>query len=406
MNTTTRVLRRPCDPAWPVSVAALLCLVLGSSVARADEPPAAAADDGWRYQEYMDKPHRWMSRRLGDVSRQIDGFFGTDDLYNEVSGTYGEIRLRNRFTELQEDELDIDFRLKLRVPNTKRKLKLIFESDTEERETEAGQLGSISDSVVGEINEDGENRGGRDGLSDIFAGVRQEIVNRLGLKIDTDLGVKVRTPPRLFARGKLRRLWEGDRWAVRFKETPYWFSGEGFGNKAEFDFDRRLSSRWAARATVYNSWEEDDDVTRLVNALGLYRLASARTGISFGVGHYMDNEFSAFATKAYSASFRWRRRMYEQWLFVEAVPQVVWARSEDFKADYGFTLGIEVLFGETYIDDVIEDLLPPDAGEARGGVLVQRRPDRGADLQRLARQLPGTHCDAHCRAGQMAGPDF
>ena len=88
---------------------------------------------------------------MGDTSRQIDGFFASEDLFDEVSGTFGELRLRQRFAELDQNEFDLDFRLKLRIPYTKDKLKFLLESDTEERETEAAELGGLGDRVLGEV---------------------------------------------------------------------------------------------------------------------------------------------------------------------------------------------------------------------------------------------------------------
>ncbi len=41
------------------------------------------------------------------------------------------------FRRFENDELDVDFRLKLRVPHTQDRLKFLLESDTEARETEA-----------------------------------------------------------------------------------------------------------------------------------------------------------------------------------------------------------------------------------------------------------------------------
>ncbi len=89
-------------PSLIYQSAALLLLssaVLPASVG-AGESTESTHDSGWRYLEYMKKPHRWISRRLGDTSRRIDGFFASEDLYDEVSGTYGEFRMRNRFSEI------------------------------------------------------------------------------------------------------------------------------------------------------------------------------------------------------------------------------------------------------------------------------------------------------------------
>ena len=50
----------------------------------------------------------------------------------------------------------------------------------------------------------------------------------------------------------------------------------------------------------------------------------------------------------------------------------MWLRENQFEPSLAFSLGLEVLFGEKYLKNVQEELLPPGEGDARGGVLVRR----------------------------------
>lgn len=354
--------------AWGMHVGATGLLLLVSGVAVNAAGSTDKQSDEWRYLQYTEKPHRWISRRLGDMSRQIDSYFATDDLYDEVSGSYGELRLRQRFTELRGNDFNAEFRLKLRIPHSQERLKLLLESDAEKREAEAGELGDLNSGIAGTI--DKADNEGQAGISNIFAGVRQQLVNSTGLKIDLDLGIKLHFPPDPFVRGKLRRQWNAKSWAVRLKETPYWFAGEGFGNRMELDLDRRFSKHWAGRASSRHKWEADRNLHQWVNSLSLYRLVSSRNFVAVVATAFLDDE-TTFQVQSYTAGVRLRRRVHKQWLFVEAIPHVVWAREDQFEPSLAFSLGLEVLFGEKYVKDAEEDLLPPDGGNARGGILVR-----------------------------------
>ncbi len=162
--------------------------------------------------------------------------------------------------------------------------------------------------MLGEVDSDEGNQDDDDkGLSNIFAGLRQEIVNRSGLKIDLDVGIKVRWPPDPFLRGKFRRQWTSEKWSFRIKESPYWFTQDGFGHKTDLDLDRRFSKDRASRASLRYKWEDDDDVNRLVSSLSFFRLSGERIYLGLVGSTFWDDEGRPFSVRGYTAAFRLRR---------------------------------------------------------------------------------------------------
>jgi len=81
-----------------------------------------------------------------------------------------------------------------------------------------------------------------------------------------------------------------------------------------------------------------------------------------------DNEDQGFRIRRYTAALQLRRAVYHDWLFLEAIPQVVWARDNSFQPSLGFTIGLEMLFGEKYIEPLFDNLSPPaDSDSAPAG---------------------------------------
>lgn len=287
------------------------------------------------YLDYLNTPHRWFSRRLGNLSRQIDSYFGTPDLYNEVSGSYAEIRLQQQFAQSGGGP-GADFRIKIDLPHTEDRFKLLFESVPEENDPR-------DDNPV-------SARRAQDNApsSGLFAGLRRVFARTAGFQFSTDAGIKLHLPPRAFARARLRRNWSLGHWQLRFKETLFWFNSEGAGETTEFDLDRRLGKRFALRASTRYQWLDDTDELSLGHGLALYQLLDPRNSLAYELGFQASNR-PTLRSEQYRVGLRFRRRVHEDWLFLSVVPDVVWRREEGFSAEPGVLIQLEMLFGERYL---------------------------------------------------------
>lgn len=327
-----------------------------------ESEPAEPSEEG--YLDYLNAPHAWFSQRVGRLSRQIDSYFGSPDVYDEVSGSYVEIELGQQFAEAGDSESIADFRIKVDLPRTEHRFKLLLESVSED-------LDPRND------NPARERRGERDDAesSGVFAGLRRVFVETAGLQVSTDAGIKVRTPPEAFARARLRRTWPLGAWQLRFKEGLFWFDDEGAGQTTELDLDRRLSERFALRASSRYQWLDDTDEWRLGHGLALYQILGSRNSLAYEVGVQASNR-PVLRSEHYRIGVRFRRRVHEDWLFLSLVPDVFWRREEGFQPEPGFLIELEMLFGERYLGSGYE---PERRRQPREpyhppGMIVQRRP--------------------------------
>jgi len=157
-------------PAWIV--------VLGMGNAQADDAMPNNADRDRSaetgYFERLGPSHRWLSEGLGGLSRRLDGYFGSEDIHEEVSGSHAEIVIAPRLADEGESELDADFRLKLDLPRTERRLQFLLESDSDQREADDGRLDRGPKDPSRDAGESDNN---------IFAGLRSILVGLLCIRL-------------------------------------------------------------------------------------------------------------------------------------------------------------------------------------------------------------------------------
>lgn len=317
-----------------VAVAAI-CRPLAAAAQESDAAGRAEPESEERYLDYLNAPHAWFSQRLGNMSRQIDSYFGGADVYEEISGSYLEANLAQQLQEVGSDPATADFHIKVELPYTERHFDLLLES--------------VAEDVDPRNDNPARTRGprGEGQSSGIFAGLRRVFVDTTGMQISTDLGVKVHLPPELFARARLRRTWPLGDWQLRFKETPFWYQDEGWGQTTEFDLDRWLSERFAFRANSRYQWLNDGDEWLLEHGVALYQILDSRNTLAYETGFQAKNR--PLRSTQYRVGLRFRRRVHRDWLFLSVVPDIIWRRDKGFQPEPGLFIELEVLFGEHYL---------------------------------------------------------
>ena len=271
--------------------------------------------------------------------RWFDGLFGNDVDYPEdqVNGllTFGG-------AWEQYDGFDSRVRLRVRapLPNLDKRWNLIvgrgddeaFISDTEGRNEVFYNPG-----VVNRGQEDswllglgGAGKGGRKGW-------------------DWSVGVRLRAPPEPYVKSQWYYYKQyGDAADLRFRQTFFWRSDDGFGTTSRGDY------AWAVNAK---------DVLRLE---GIVTASEVTQGAQWYLGHtwyHLLGDRSAFSLlsfiegetdaevplREYGFRLVWRRPFTRDWLYLSVGPIVTWPRlfrEEKRELSLGFGAWIEMEFGD------------------------------------------------------------
>jgi len=157
---------------------------------------------------FMDPHQQFVSDHLRRYTLGIDNYFTGDTAANEPTGSYLRITLESLWPEGQGAEFDGSVSLKLRLPKTQKKLKLIISNDLSEQ-TSALDKETNSPAAPAE----GEDKS-------FFAGVeRSKGVGEW--KIKPSVGLRLRSPLVFYVRVRARREVKFENWIAIFKESLY-----------------------------------------------------------------------------------------------------------------------------------------------------------------------------------------
>lgn len=225
-------------------------------------------------------------------------------------------------------DLDLDFDVSLRLPNTEKRLRIFVTSnDLDEAPRVANEETAVR------------------------AGLRYDLKKFLNF----DIGLKLDVPPVAFMALKWAREYQLGRWdfypfAKLFAETD-----ESVGYAAAATFDRWSGQR-LLRTSSYVKWRDDRDRVEWSQTLiyarakeiivpdryGSY-LRATDIGRGWGLRLYASGE-DMHGTTYYEAAIFAKRPTGNRWLYWFVEPLVRWDREYDWKADPGIRIGIDALF--------------------------------------------------------------
>jgi hypothetical protein len=271
--------------------------------------------------------------------RWFDGLFGREIDYPEET-VNGLLTVGGEWT--QYDKFDGRFRLRVRapLPNMDRRWDLIvgrfddqgFISDTETQDPTFYNPG-----VLGRRDDDSWLVGLRG---------RQRGASRRGW--DWGAGVRLRTPPVPYLRAQYFNWYAfNERSDVRFRQTFFWRSDDGFGTTSRGDLlwgiDESDVIRWEAVGTLS---EVTEGVEWYVGQTWFHLLnrQSAFSVLAFATGE-TDDEVEL---KEYGLNFIWRRPFTRDWMYISYGPSISWPRyfpEEERELSLGFGVWLEMEFG-------------------------------------------------------------
>lgn len=288
---------------------------------------------------WSDSPHQAVSNRLEALSRRMDAFLGEDRIYEEATETYLQLRTDLIYERGGHVSFDHRLRLKLDLPQTEKRLKLLLESESDR------------DTV---LDEDSEAPSIRDDLnpqqSNYSAALQFILKETRRWNISLGPGIRLRTPPDPFARLRIRRHQSmGSTWQNRLTERLTDYVDRGLESLTTLEFERRTSKGQLFRLTSGALWREEFEFSniQLSQSAQVFQSISRRDTLVYEASVIWETK-PHLHHETYIADVRWRRRIHKKWLFFEIKPQATFEREHHFRLDPSLTFSLEILFGERY----------------------------------------------------------
>jgi hypothetical protein len=299
-------------PCWPAA-------------AGPDDPAGVAADTG--SEAYAaDRVQQSISQGINSAAQWVDSFFDDERYIAEDATT--KLRLRQSlFLEHGESpEHKTQVGLSIKVPRTKKRLRLFVGSEEESTKT--------PDTLFNRV----ESRDEQSAAGVQFfakSTTRQNLSLTTGVKFDSQ---------ELFVGPRYRLNVDLKDWLFRVTQRVRWFTSNGWEATTRLDFEHLLSDTLFFRHTVDGRWREEDEGYQYEIRPSLIQQLHSRKAIEY----QWNTLFKTRPNHRLEISvlrMRYRRNFFRPWLFYEINPQLAVRNDEDFKPKLGVTFQIEIVFG-------------------------------------------------------------
>ncbi len=284
----------------------------------------------------FDATHHYFSQNIEKLSDRIDSVFGSDRIFEEVSGTYLQVRGSLVYGKGGEITFDGRIRAKLRLDNLNDRLHILVSGEEDP---------VLPDTVIS---------GGR--LSDTYndldpaASLQLILLERDLWDIRLQPGLKFRAPIDPFFKVRLRRQQVfAKRWLWRTTLSPVWYNSRGYEFPVVIDLERDTGRGHLFRSSSRVVWREEASSNLFVQEALLFSHSIGRRNLLAYVAGVDFEREPKWQDTEYFFNIRLRRNIHRGWVFFEISPQLLFVRSNDFKPEPSLAITLELMFGGAYL---------------------------------------------------------
>ncbi len=282
--------------------------------------------------EVLDTPQQIVSRYLESVVRSTDEFFSNEKTSYVSTGSSMRLTLDSILYEGGKIGYAGNLSLKIRLPATQGKLKLLVESDPQEtqnvldRRTEPSPQQAVDQKKY-------------------YAGLLGSFGRDVGWQFEPSAGVHLGSPIEVFARFRAVKHLNYPSWGITLNNSLYWYNVTGTGNDSTLEFNYTFDNRLLARSSSFARWSHQTDYFSLSQVFSLIHTLSTRRAVTYSAGVYGISEPTVYATD-YVLSAQYRQALRLKNFFFEVNPSLRFRQANDFKNEYSLLLRVEWIFQE------------------------------------------------------------
>jgi len=310
------------------------------------EKPTAPAEERRRTpirERLLDQPHEFLSRRVEGYARKLDDFFSDPNRAYDSTGSTLQIRGHVTFFEGGLTESKSDVRASISLPNTEDRLRLIVQ-----RGLEAGTQTAAERDIKNATGSSQVTAPAAPQDNNYYLGLKALAAEVFSVTLSAEAGAKLGRPVDPYVRLRAVRDFVFSQWAIRASETPLWKRSEGSSAASEVAALRPLNDEWQLRFTTKATWRSTTHYFDLAQVGSLYYTPDKRTAYTFELGAFAPSDRS-LKLSVYSITLRARRQIYQDWLYLELTPQILYQEVNGFRPVNSLMLQLETLFGDRYV---------------------------------------------------------
>ncbi len=267
-----------------------------------------------------------LSRNVTDAGRNLDDWLAGEFVGERENESYLRIRLNQRVGRHSTYHSTARISGRIDLPQASERWKLIFESESQQRRTLVQQrLDNFHP-------------------SSLTGGFRYELLDRGDWQFNHDIGLRARIPLDPFYRFRSRYGTElGENWGLGLDHRLYYYHQDGWAQDGRLYFSRELADTMIFRLSSEARYQHHLRQTEFAQIASIFQALGDLETMTYEVGVLGKNRPNT-RINSYYAQILYRRAIYEDWLVMEVVPQLLTERAESWRPDPRVQFNIEVFF--------------------------------------------------------------
>lgn len=278
----------------------------------------------------------YFSKNLVGAARGMDRFFSREQAEEQRNGTNFQFTMGHTLSKGGTLTPKQKVKLRLDLPSTEDRLKLVFESDPDDTDSLSDKNQELQGSDLQETTGD----------SDTSAALRFLLNSYHKWRVDLDVGVRTPLPLNTFVRLRGKRTHQLDEnWRARMRQTAYYFHHGGFSELSQLTFERKLKGANLFRNRYEAQFKDELNKFEFAVITSTLHVVNDRNALEYSLGILGESQPTQRTTNYYLRQ-NWRHRLYRDWLFFSVVPELAFPRDDGFRPNPSLTIKLDVIFSE------------------------------------------------------------
>lgn len=290
---------------------------------RLPDMPAITETSAW---SWLETRRDNVSRNVSGIGRGLDDWLAGDSVGDRSNESYLRVKLNQQVSENGDYHSTARISGRIDLPRATERWKLIFESEQSETD-------SLRDQRLSNIRP-----------SEVSGGFSYELPERNGLRFTHDIGVKGRIPLDPFYRFRTRYgLDLNETWYFGADHKLWYYHADGWGQDARLYFSRPLTDTMFLRIDTEVDYKDRYDQFEYAQTVSVHQSLGERETLTYEAGVIGASQPNPRVENYYLQTV-YRKAIYEDWLVMELVPQLIMARQESWDPEPRFQFNLEVYF--------------------------------------------------------------
>lgn len=256
----------------------------------------------------------------------MGAFFDDEIINDESSGSNGRFFFSTRRVEGESVDYKVGMNLKLILPNTRDRFKILVETDEDDDKNKETNALNTTENVT------------------YSTSIRVEIRDGRRWKTSWDNGVRWEAQPIYFSRLRARRTDYFDDWRSRLLQSAYWRTDDGWGAKARASLMRPIDLRRHFTTGFNADYFLDNDYAELESSMAIFDELSYKSAMLYRFAILGDTD-GLSRVNSVETTVSYRRKIYKSFVFAEVVPEIAWPRDRDYDLTPAINFRVEMIFG-------------------------------------------------------------